>query len=612
MGNESTTRIDSGRPGPIAGLVLVVVFVALVHTAWAVTGGSGVVDGILADGDSYLRLHRVERLRETGNWFDASLPRLDAPAGSSSHWGRPLDLLLLLPALALEPISGFGPALYWTGVFASPVLHILTVLALAWAALPLLGRTGALVAGALTVAQPGIIGYGTVGHADHHILFLLVTTLALGALLRVLAATPERGTRTAFTAGLLGAAGTWIGVEGLLFCGLAALAVGLQWITGQDRSGLRSRAFAISLTVGLAATLLAERGLIGARLVEYDRLSIVHLTAAAGLALFWLAATRLPKGWAWPRRAGVAGLGAALWAGTLQLLYPGVLNGPMADLPPEFRTLFFDLVNEYAAMDSPGRFLILSGGALVALPWAVWQLRAERGKERFWAWMPVALGLLAYAPLAAGWLRWAPYAGLFSALALADLVLRLDARLTDLRSIGTRIAGKTSAILTVVIGPMVLGGLLIGERNPDPARSESGRACRITSIAPVLEAPPLSSRPQTVLASGNHGPEILYRTRHRVISALYHRGAAGIRDSMRILGGDDPEVAKRLIRIRRVDLILLCPGSGGDAHLRGAGGRDTLYARLVAGRESSWIRRLSWPEGLETGFQLYQVTDSRF
>jgi hypothetical protein len=77
----------------------------------------------LVDSDGYARLLRIERLIETGGWFDVSLPRADWPYGGSLHWTRPLDVLLILLALPAAAAVGFGLALYWAGAIVSPLLH---------------------------------------------------------------------------------------------------------------------------------------------------------------------------------------------------------------------------------------------------------------------------------------------------------------------------------------------------------------------------------------------------------------------------------------------------------------------------------------------------------
>ena len=74
----------------ISGLVAVLAAVGVVHAARWLIGDSAAVKGNLVDSDGYARLVRIQRLIETGGWFDVSLPRADWPYGGSLHWTRPL------------------------------------------------------------------------------------------------------------------------------------------------------------------------------------------------------------------------------------------------------------------------------------------------------------------------------------------------------------------------------------------------------------------------------------------------------------------------------------------------------------------------------------------
>src|SRR3546814_7177911 len=83
--------------------------------------------------------------------------------------------------------------------------------------------------------------------------------------------------------------------------------------------------------------------------------------------------------------------------------------------------------------------------------------------------------------------------------------------------------------------------------------------CEVRDVAGYLETDPQWRSPQTVLAFMDIGPELLYRTRHRVIGTPYHRNGDGIFDGHRILASPDLAAARALIEQRRIDLVLLCP-----------------------------------------------------
>ena len=211
-------------------VTVVLASVAFVHAVWWLVGDNVVVHGNLADIDGYARLVRVLRLVETGGWFDITLPRANWPYGGSLHWTRPLDVILIALALPVAAFTGFATALYWAGVMVSPLLHGLLALAVMWAARPLLTPPGAVIAGALTALQFGILGYATIGHADHHVLIGLIAALAIGLTLRALMETGEKdANRFAFSLGVVLAFGIWVGTEIQVTAGLCLGVMGLRW-----------------------------------------------------------------------------------------------------------------------------------------------------------------------------------------------------------------------------------------------------------------------------------------------------------------------------------------------------------------------------------------------
>ncbi|MCC7015857.1 MAG: hypothetical protein IT564_01470, partial [Rhodospirillales bacterium] len=192
----SDAKIDART---LAGLF---VFTLVVHVLWY--GISNPPPGF-ADNDGYVRLLRVEALWQGNGWFDRSFPRANAPYGDTFHWTRPLDALISLLALPLVPLLGVKQALFWGGSLSGPVLHGGAVAALAWAALPLVGSTAAVLAGIAATVQYGLISYGSLIRADHHILYIFLAALGFGFTIRALAREGE--SRNAFFAGLAAAAG---------------------------------------------------------------------------------------------------------------------------------------------------------------------------------------------------------------------------------------------------------------------------------------------------------------------------------------------------------------------------------------------------------------------
>ena len=583
--------------------IALALFVVFVHAAWWLMGDTVVIAGGLADGDSYARLLRVTQLFETGEWFDSSLSRVNVPYGGSLHWTRPFDVLLLVLAMPMVPIVGFAKALFWSGVVVSPLLHVVSALALVWAVTPVLGRAAAMVAGGLTVAQVGILGYATIGHADHHVAFALITIVALGFVIRVLTM-PDFRRGHALATGATLALGIWVGPEMLGVLALTLAALGLVWLAGEPGAAARNLGIVQGLTLGLGLAVLAEQGPQAFFAVEYDRVSIVTLTVSLLLLAFWNGVPPRMGMREWGLGGRIAGaiLGFGVIGAAMRLLYPNILIGPLGDLDPAFLYLFDD-ISEFGSIGGVSRFLLYLGGAIFAVPWVIWRTRSQwRGPNR-WAWVLIASALFVSVALASIWLRASLYAGIFLAITLADLIDHV------VSAIARRISGPgrslcvVSAVLFLAVGPLTAGaGALYAGGS-----GEIGKACPVQAMTRHLNQPPWAGRSSTILGSANFGPEILYRTNHKVLGTLHHRNSAGILDSVRILGGTDEAEVRHLVRARRVDLILLCPGSGGDGYLVGRDGGPTLYRRLENGEIPGWLREVALPEDLGQSFRLFEV-----
>ncbi len=596
MPETPTTIARTPSPWPWLAVAL---FVGCVQGIWWLLVDDVVVRGAFADGDSYAHLVRALRLVETGAWFDSGLPRANAPFGDTLHWTRLFDVILIGLAMALTPALDFADALFWAGVMVSPLLHGLVALALVWATMPVLGPTGAFVAGALSAIQFAILNFASVGRADHHLLFALIGVLALGFMVRSLNRDDVRRSDAVAAGGLL-ALGLWVGPETLVFLALCLAASGLAWLTGEPGGATRNVRLTLGLTVGLAVVLLVERGPQGFAEVEYDRVSIVHLTLVLLLLGFWIASRKVKRGGRLV--AGIAGV--AVTGVVMRTLYPEIFLNPLDQVDPVVAAIF-DRISEYASIGDTAHFLVYLGGAVFAVPWAVWRAKEEWRSPLRWAWVLIGGALIVYLALALDWIRWSLYAGLFLTIALADLIARVDGAVTARFAGPARVLVKVSAIVFLAIGPFGLGAVGLYAANGAGA----ARTCPVGEMAGVLNRPPWGERGRTILASANFGTEILYRTGHKVVSTLHHRNAAGILDGVRILGGRDEGVVLGLVRKRGIDLILLCPKSDSDAYFLSGTDERVLYRRLENGDPPAWLREVALPSGLEGKFRLFEITE---
>jgi len=592
-------------------MLAVAVFVALVHAAWVLLVDELVVSGNLTDGDSYARLVRVTLLYETGDWFSSLIPRSNAPFGDVLHWTRPFDVVLLTMALPLTPFLGFTKALFLAGAYVSPLLHVLTAVAVAWAAAPLLGRAGACIAGALTASRFSVLGYATAGHGDHHLLFALITVMSFGFFARALAAEDDGGrSRNALAAGVFAAVGVWTGTEAFVFLGLCLSVTGLMWVVDEKGAAQLNIHLVLGFAVALALALLAERGPDNYIAVEFDRISIVHVSVAALLLAFWGAVLATVN--FWRNKGAVARLtagaaGAAAVFAVMWTLFPGILAGPMADVSPEL-FIFFEDIPEYAPIKEFGYFLIFLGGGFLIFPWAAWRVFTEWRKRArfFWIWLFVVFAVVVFSLFAANWVRWSMYAGIFISIPMAGLLFSVDAAVQKRLPGGLGVLVKATLILLLVMGPGVAGISMLEKKS----EAESKTKCDLQKVSAFLNRPRWADRPRTIVTSVNFGNELMYRTGHQVLSTLHHRNASGILDVVAILGGVNDEKILGLVNKRNVDLILLCPNSNNFRLYTESADENILYKRLERGDLPLWIREAEVDPEFKKTFRLFEVSIS--
>jgi len=592
----------------------------VIQSGIALKGFSPILAGGLLDTDDYMRLVRVTHLWQSGAWFDAVIPRIGPPVGLALHWTRPMDILLLAGAVPVSLFLDFQAALFWWGAIVSPVLLIVSLCAIVWAAAPVVPRSGLPLVAFIFVAQPGVLSRFMVGRPDHHGLLILLLILSLGFALRVLA-NPERKF-DAVAAGLIGALAIWVSIESLVAVVATLATFGLCWVFG-DRRILRALAFfSAALCAGLGFALLVERGPAGFLVVEIDKVSILHFVMFALNALSWwvlLAAGK--RGW-----VGIEPLCRTIWAGGAMVvslvlfwsLFPQAFADPMGmggDL--YLRKHFANIAEIRSLIDiaalqsdrwakSVGDAILWIGIAVPAVPWLVYRLWCSRGAERR-LWLLIAIASLAFVPLTLYQARWSSYAETVLVLPFADLaaviVARLSARFSE-QALGVIRPLLIAAMCVWVFVP----GAMAGASEEDGGIAEKGRKnCLINALSTVLNDPDgLGRDPKTVLALIDFGPEILYRTGHSVLSIPNHRQQPGFTASYRIMTATDEALPRQLLADNQVDLVAICLESAETWFYDTDESGRTLYQYLSEDVPPAFLTPVPLPDDAG-GFRLFAV-----
>lgn len=591
-------------------ILFATVLVVLVNLGAVGGWNAALLQGRLVDADSYLRMMRVLDLREGSPWFEDLTLRLAAPEGLVIQWTRPLDILILLPGLALEWLGGFAPrdALWIAGIAVSPVMHLGAALAAAWAAQAIWPGRAPWYAVLLMVGSPSAATYSVLGRPDHHALIILLLTLGLGAVLRAML--PGGSARAAVAAGIAFGTGIWVGPEALIVAAPALVAIGLVALIADDGSAAaaQGRRLCLAMAGTFAIAMLAEHRPAEWLVAEYDRISIQQLCFALLAAAVFAVA-----GWVGTARRGrrviVAGLAAVLALMLLVVAFPGFLRGPLANADAAYLRLLHPSIQENLPLPPFG-----SGGVLDAA---------------LYVGGAVVAGLLAIALAAPGWRRDGTWP---AGLVLLMTLLAALAGTIGARRFGMDLAPPAAiagaglvglllgapwprgvlprALLAMVLVVGTLGvpflGLLSGHAAPaGTAAAAAAERCDWTGMGRWLGAErplvvPGGSPPLLMASDIFEGPELVWRTPYRVVATPHHRAGPAIEDSFAVLTGTDAEAARRVLQRRQVALLLVCtappepppPGS--------------LAALAAADRAPAWLRLIPLPGAL-AAFRLFAV-----
>ena len=567
----------------------------------------------LFDPDSYSRLNRVLHLVNTENWFDVHYPRSNAPYGEVLHWTRPLDVLLLIGAWVLSPFGTLESGLYWWGVVISPLFFGVGLCGLMWMTKSLFERERMVLLGCLFLLQPVLVAYSLPGRPDHHSLLLACFVWVLALTYKLLSQKFQPLLCCAL--GALGGLAIWVSIESFIGVGLCLSVLAIYWILERADYSKKIAVVLCAMWPVLTLALFSEHPWDEILLPEYDRYSIVHWTVLSLMTILWAGIAfveeRLGKWHHAYSRFWVAVLGGGFVFVILWIVYPKFFYGPLVDVNPLVKSLMWNRISETQPLLSWDmvhfhRVILFLGIALPAAPYLIWLIWKKRNRPEHFLWVLVGFGFLVFLPLAISEARWAGYAEVFLVFPFAYLAREVLLRVEKSHMIPWKSGIMVLVAVTLVFGPFVIGATTkILEQGDEKTW---GERCPMVPISKFLsQTNGLGDRPRTILTFMNFGPELLYRTPHKIVTSPSHRNARGFLDIIRVMTATEDQEAKQIIDDRKIDLILLCPNEPEKALYLSASGQSTWYDNLRDGKHPSWIQTINLPSGLQSHFQLFEV-----
>jgi len=598
----------------VADVVVISVATFAMHYTLAKQSGL-LLSGGLQDTDAYMRLIRIQELWQSGDWYQTLTSSLGAPGKLSLHWTRPLDLLILLPALLLNLLGlPIDRAIYWVGFWISPVLQLMACLVAANAAKPLWPQHGAWRLAALMVLFNGAaLTYCMAGRPDHHSLGLLLTLLAAGQTIR--ATLEPNDARPAVIAGAWAGIGIWVSPEALIGVGATVISFGLLWLLQADTGRVWARLgrrFSTGMVAILFGAILIEQPPSHWFQAEYDKVSILHLfLAATAIIDFWIA-ERIT--WSGPQRIAAMIVVALLSALALAVAFPGFYLGPLGNISNKEAMVFLDDILEMSPIwpvnrSTTDQFFGMIGNALAALPVIPICLHSWRRREQF---APVLFLSVSYLVALFGALehqRLAVFLSAFGAL----LGCGLFASICDLaegRMRATRTVARLFGATAVVFGGQ-LWLLAPSDEAPPKAAVCNPRpvADWLNAVHPGIAAPePVGAdrhTPIIITESINYPPELAYRTGYRFVGGPYHRGVQDVADMYELALSTDEAAAAAVLARRQADYVLICITE--VPKVIGESAPNSLYHRLLRGEAPAGLQPFEMSAEASREFRLFAV-----
>lgn len=558
----------------------------------------------IVDTDSYMRLVRVEELAKTGDWYDSTIERSNAPFGDNLHWTRPFDMLLLAGAWIGTPIWGFSQALLNWGIIINPLLGALSLFIIHWVVSPFVKTQGQRLFELLLFTQYATWETFSIGHPDHHGLLLLLFMVELGLLFRML--NESLGFSSCRWAGVIAAIALWVSIESLTMIIVVFGTIGFLWIRSGGSFLKRLRCFNLFLFLSCLVILVIERPLPNIFLVEFDKISIVHVfvffLSLVGLVILGkLPQDKMRSRLIAPVPVGFVAL-MILWA-----VFPDFFRGPFVQVNKDIVPIWLNKVREVQPLFSTGQMmiLILTGSFLLSI-FSVWLMRGKKPFNKLMI-VPLLIGLLVFVPLTVYQIRWYRYAGIIMVLLMGPSLVFLMEKISTVKPVLKQRLLRIVTILLFCLGPLVLG--LAVETIFEEPEAES-RSCR--TVKPLClwfnDHREDFSAGSTVLAFIDFGPEILYRTDFQVIATPYHRNDQGILFNYQVMSSPDDDQAYQMIKERGVDLIVLCPDSAEKTSYGKKTPGTTFYSRILKGNLPVWLQPVELPPDLQDKFKVFKVS----
>lgn len=548
--------------------------------------------------DDYMRMVQVQAFLMAPFSSPYEMPRIGPEGVSNFTWTRLADIL---PALTLLFFDSFMPrarAVY-AAAMAVPAIHLILLMSLTYIYVRILCNKRTAITGLIILCMIWpMMRQFMPGRVDHHALTLL---LYLGAVICLMLSAKRPSCPVApLAGGFLLALALSVAVEILPWIAVLSGLGALLWVLKGYDYVRANFIFALSLCAGTILSFLVLRYPHAGFGFGCDTLSFQIVMLISAVPLFWcvvfFGARNLQASQHRLFAAAAAGISSAL------LVWPAAgvcVADPYHIESVLVRDIWLNGVQEaqpwHALWHTNLQMMIQAALPFIfGIGFSFWAYKKDEERKLFWGALLIVM--LCGVVLANLQLRFGEAAALLSTAPIAWGISQGWRKYCSYET-------KRRVMISTVFFVLCLSIFTLrfyGHSIKPEAAARINNQCSSYIIANILAGQSAG----LVAAYINLGPEILFRTDHRVMAAPYHINEAGIEGVYNIFAAQDVEAAQAMTYQNKVNYLVLCPAE--LSYWQEVSGKEDIFAaELLAGNVPAWLSRLPEMDGQKA--QIFRV-----
>ncbi len=545
----------------------------------------------LNDNDDYMRLVQLQEWMENGHWYLEPMLNFNAADGLIIHWSRFPDLILSLFTFPMLFFVDESTA-YSLSLSIVPLVYLLLyALSCFYLCDHYFGGEYRFISMMFAISSPTIVHF-LPGSIDHHNIQLILSAFFLS--ITPITINNLKQTWRVYLQSVVLSLSLWTGMDNILlfmfffvFYTVYSCFVNHEWL------GYISKVY-ISCAFFVTCSILLNRPYHEFYNFKFDEVSSIFSILFISGWLFINAYRRwvnlddsFPKKLMFFLSLGLFFLSPALF------LYPSLASGFLVDYPPILKTYWLDHVNEakpVAEYIVTNGFFSVQNYALLLLPAILYPLFRINNQHCTILYLIFIFNLT----LAVFWqIRAMRLCFVLAAPFQAYFVIKLSEFV------------RYSILKVIVIfsgAPLTVALVILALSPSEEVKTIFDDGMEAPDILKVLEGQGISS--QTILSGIETGAPVLAKTNNKIIAAPYHRNITGNSFLIGVMLEEDPEIAKRKIIDKNIDIIVI----GNDPHLSllNQSASDGSFVKVLYGNDVPvWLDMIY--DALPRGYRVFRV-----